>query len=142
VIRRCSWLPERCAVFLADSAAASVAGLAALRERIAGAFLIIDSANFHKHKTDIARQAKDRIELEGSHNFLWLFVIIALGARAKGRMVERVAHWSALAAAGDRLGLGAWPGRRQASRRWSLPVDVSGQRACRIVRQPRCVEGE
>jgi len=67
-------------------------------------FFIIDSANFHKHKTDVARQAKDRIELEGSHNFLWLFVIIALVLAQKAEWLARLEHWPALVSLGNALG--------------------------------------
>jgi Na+/H+ antiporter NhaD/arsenite permease-like protein len=67
-------------------------------------FFGIDSANFRKHKTAVAKQARDRIKLEGSHNFLWLFVIIALVLAQKSAWLQELEHWSALASLGDALG--------------------------------------
>ena len=41
-------------------------------------FYILDSRNYRRHPAPPKETAQDRIELEGSHNFLWLFVIIGL----------------------------------------------------------------
>ena len=41
-------------------------------------FYILDSRNFRRQPIPPHEEAKDRIELEGSHNFLWLFIIIGL----------------------------------------------------------------
>src|ERR1019366_4910758 len=41
-------------------------------------FFVMDTVNFRKHPSPKKSATKDRIELEGSHNFLWLFVIIGL----------------------------------------------------------------
>lgn len=40
-------------------------------------FFVMDTLNYRRHPPEAAT-AKDRIELEGSHNFLWLFAIIGL----------------------------------------------------------------
>jgi Na+/H+ antiporter NhaD/arsenite permease-like protein len=41
-------------------------------------FFVMDTLNFRKHKAEVDQPAEDRVELEGTHNFLWLFVIIGL----------------------------------------------------------------
>ena len=66
-------------------------------------FFIIDTADFRQHKTDAATLTSDRIELAGSHNFLWLFVIIALVLAQKAEWLKGVGNWSALASLGDTL---------------------------------------
>ena len=40
-------------------------------------FFVMDTLNYRRHPP-VAKTAQDRIELEGTHNFLWLFVIIGL----------------------------------------------------------------
>jgi Na+/H+ antiporter NhaD/arsenite permease-like protein len=70
-------------------------------------FFIIDSSSFRRHKTDAATLTSDCIELTGSHNFLWLFVIIALVLAQKAEWLKGVEHWSALASLGDALGWNA-----------------------------------
>ncbi len=67
-------------------------------------FFAIDSSNFRRHKTAPAKLTSDRIELAGSHNFLWLFVIIALVLAQKAEWLKGVEHWSAMASLGDALG--------------------------------------
>jgi Na+/H+ antiporter NhaD/arsenite permease-like protein len=68
---------------------------------------MIDASNFHKHKVDAAKLTSDRVELTGSHNFLWLFVIIALVLAQKAEWLKGVEHWSALVSLGDTLGWSA-----------------------------------
>ncbi|HXI82507.1 MAG TPA: sodium:proton antiporter [Verrucomicrobiae bacterium] len=92
------WLMQRSQVLLAWLLCVGV--LLAL-------FFVIDSANFRKHKPAVAKQARDRVELEGSHNFLWLFVIIVLVLAQKGEWVKDLEHWSVLASLGDGLGWSA-----------------------------------
>jgi Na+/H+ antiporter NhaD/arsenite permease-like protein len=70
-------------------------------------FFMIDASNFRQHKTDAASLTSDRIELIGSHNFLWLFVIIALVLAQKAEWLKGAEHWSALASLGDALGWNA-----------------------------------
>ena len=70
-------------------------------------FFMIDASNFHKHKVDAAKLTSDRVELTGSHNFLWLFVIIALVLAQKAEWLKGVEHWSALVSLGDSLGWSA-----------------------------------
>ena len=41
-------------------------------------FSALDSRNFRRHPVQPKEEVKDRIELEGSHNFLWLFIIVGL----------------------------------------------------------------
>jgi Na+/H+ antiporter NhaD/arsenite permease-like protein len=55
-------------------------------------FFVIDSLNFRKHKTEARPAAKDRIELEGSHNFVWLVVIIGLVLVQKADWLQAFGH--------------------------------------------------
>jgi Na+/H+ antiporter NhaD/arsenite permease-like protein len=41
-------------------------------------FCVFDAINFRKHKAEVKRSAEDRVLLEGTHNFIWLFIIIGL----------------------------------------------------------------
>jgi Na+/H+ antiporter NhaD/arsenite permease-like protein len=43
-----------------------------------GLFFLVDTIHYRKYPALARKTTKDRIELEGSHNFLWLFVIIGL----------------------------------------------------------------
>jgi Na+/H+ antiporter NhaD/arsenite permease-like protein len=70
-------------------------------------FFLIDSLNFRKHKTDGSKRAEDRIELEGSHNFIWLFVIIGLVLAQKAEWLKALERWSVVQGMGDALGWGA-----------------------------------
>jgi Na+/H+ antiporter NhaD/arsenite permease-like protein len=70
-------------------------------------FFMIDASNFRRHKTDAVRLTADRIKLAGSHNFLWLFVIIALVLVQKAEWLEGVEHWSVLISLGAALGWSA-----------------------------------
>ncbi|MEI6083098.1 MAG: sodium:proton antiporter [Verrucomicrobiota bacterium] len=40
-------------------------------------FFVMDTLNFRRHPPE-KKTTKDRVELEGSHNFIWLFAIIGL----------------------------------------------------------------
>lgn len=92
------WLMQRPQVLLAWLFCVSV--LLAL-------FFIIDSSNSRQHKTDAASLTSDRIDLTGSHNFLWLFVIIALVLAQKAEWLKGVEHWSVMSSVGDSLGWSA-----------------------------------
>jgi Na+/H+ antiporter NhaD/arsenite permease-like protein len=70
-------------------------------------FFVIDSAGFRKHKTATTAVAKDRVALEGSHNFIWLFVILGLVFVQKAEWLKGLEHWSALVSLGDVTGWGA-----------------------------------
>ena len=70
-------------------------------------FFIIDSTNFRQHKVDAAAPTSGRIELAGSHNFLWLLVIIALVLAQEADWLKGVEHWSVMASLGDALGWSA-----------------------------------
>lgn len=41
-------------------------------------FFVLDTRNYRQHKPPAQEETKDRVELEGTHNFLWLIVIIGL----------------------------------------------------------------
>jgi Na+/H+ antiporter NhaD/arsenite permease-like protein len=41
-------------------------------------FFVFDTLNYRQHKPPAQEETKDKIELEGTHNFLWLIVIIGL----------------------------------------------------------------
>jgi len=66
-------------------------------------FFMIDASNFRQHKTAAAKLASDRVDLAGSHNFLWLFVIIALVLMQKAEWLKGVEHWSLMTSLGDAL---------------------------------------
>ena len=70
-------------------------------------FFIIDSSNFRQDKVDAAASTSGRMELAGSHNFLWLLVIIALVLAQKADWLKAVEHWSVMASLGDALGWSA-----------------------------------
>jgi Na+/H+ antiporter NhaD/arsenite permease-like protein len=70
-------------------------------------FFVIDSINVHQHQPHSAPVARDRIQLEGSHNFIWLFFIIGFVVAQKADWLKNVEHWPPVASIGDRLGWGA-----------------------------------
>ena len=70
-------------------------------------FFVIDSLNFREHRREVKKAAEDRVELEGTHNFIWLFVIISLVLAQKAEWLKSVGHWPAIASMGDVLGWGA-----------------------------------
>jgi Na+/H+ antiporter NhaD/arsenite permease-like protein len=70
-------------------------------------FFAIDSASFRKRKDQTRSDAKNRIELEGSHNFLWLVVILGLVFVQKAAWLETLAHNPVFAGWGQSLGWGA-----------------------------------
>ena len=77
-------------------------------------FFVIDTLNFRRprhergeRKQEPEKPAHDRIELEGSHNFIFLFAIIALVLVQKADWLKQLEHVSAFSATGDTLGWGA-----------------------------------
>jgi len=70
-------------------------------------FFLIDTLNFRKRKPELETPAEDRIELEGSHNFIFLFVIIALVLVQKADWLKQLEHVGVFTAMGDALGWGA-----------------------------------
>jgi Na+/H+ antiporter NhaD/arsenite permease-like protein len=70
-------------------------------------FFAIDARQFARHKHEVKRRAEDKIELEGSHNFIWLFVIIGLVLLQKAEWLKQIEHWPIFEAIGERLGWGA-----------------------------------
>ena len=69
-------------------------------------FFAIDRANFGKYQTQASPDVKNRIELEGSHGFLWLVVILGLVLVQKAEWLEALMHSPAIASAGNSLGWG------------------------------------
>jgi Na+/H+ antiporter NhaD/arsenite permease-like protein len=69
-------------------------------------FFFIDTANFRKHKADADAGAVDgnRIEFEGSRNFIWLFVILGLVLVQKAEWLEGLEHSSAVVSLGNAMG--------------------------------------
>lgn len=51
-------------------------------------FYVLDSRNFREHQSEVRRATEDRVEVEGTHNFLWLFLIIALVLVQKADWVQ------------------------------------------------------
>jgi Na+/H+ antiporter NhaD/arsenite permease-like protein len=70
-------------------------------------FFVMDALQYRKHKAPPTDEAHDRIELEGSHNFLWLLVIIGLVLVQKADWLKGVEHWPVFGTMGDALGWGA-----------------------------------
>jgi Na+/H+ antiporter NhaD/arsenite permease-like protein len=74
-------------------------------------FFLIDLRDFQKHKNEVRRRAEDRVELEGTHNFIWLFVIIGLVLMQKAEWLKGLGDWPAFGAIGQSLG---WDGAKTA----------------------------
>jgi Na+/H+ antiporter NhaD/arsenite permease-like protein len=55
-------------------------------------FFLLDSLEFRKHRAEAKKPTKDRIELEGTHNFIWLFVIIGLVLMQKADWLQALGH--------------------------------------------------
>ena len=70
-------------------------------------FFVLDTRNFRKHKSEVKRRAEDRVEMEGAHNFIWLFVIIGLVLVQKQDWLKQLEHWPMMHSMGDTLGWGA-----------------------------------
>jgi Na+/H+ antiporter NhaD/arsenite permease-like protein len=70
-------------------------------------FFLIDSLSFRKHKREVKRFAGDRVEVEGSHNFIWLVVIIGLVLVQKAEWVKAIERRPLIAAMGGAFGWGA-----------------------------------
>ena len=54
-----------------------------------GVFFVMDTYNLKHHQGKVVHPTNDRIELEGSHNFIFLFIIIGFGPVAKTGMADR-----------------------------------------------------
>jgi Na+/H+ antiporter NhaD/arsenite permease-like protein len=84
-----------------------------------GLFFIVDTINFRRHPAQEVEAVKDVIELEGSHNFLWLFVIIALVLAQKAQWLSGAADWPVFSAMGQWLG---WSAQKAAESSVTLVV--------------------
>jgi Na+/H+ antiporter NhaD/arsenite permease-like protein len=70
-------------------------------------FFLLDWRNFAKHEIEEKKKpTEDRIQVEGSHNFLWLVVIIALVLLQKAEWLKDVEHWPVIQSWGIALGWG------------------------------------
>ena len=69
-----------------------------------GSFFILDTIQFRKHAAPNRKTTKDRVELEGSHNFLWLFVIIGLVLMQKAEWLNGLETWPVFTQMGSWLG--------------------------------------
>jgi Na+/H+ antiporter NhaD/arsenite permease-like protein len=70
-------------------------------------FYVFDVLNYRKHRPSEDEKTKDRIELEGAHNFIWLFVIIGLVLVQKADFLKSLEHLSVIQSTGGVLGWGA-----------------------------------
>jgi len=86
-----------------------------------GLFFVIDTINFRKHPAPERQTAKDVIELEGSHNFLWLFVIIGLVLAQKAEWLNGIERWPVFATVGHALG---WTAQKAAESSVTLIIAV------------------
>lgn len=84
-----------------------------------GLFFVMDTIYFRKHPAPKRQAAKDRIELEGSHNFLWLFVIVGLVLAQKAEWLGGLEHWRLFESMG--VGLG-WTAQKSAESCVTLAV--------------------
>jgi Na+/H+ antiporter NhaD/arsenite permease-like protein len=55
-------------------------------------FFGMDSRNFRQHQAEVRKPVEDRVELEGAHNFIWLFVIIGLVLMQKADWLQALGH--------------------------------------------------
>jgi Na+/H+ antiporter NhaD/arsenite permease-like protein len=69
-------------------------------------FFVIDTVNFRNHKTDAGAVERNRIEFEGSHNFVWLVVILGLVLAQKAEWLEGLERWPAIVSLGNATGWG------------------------------------
>jgi len=69
-----------------------------------GLFFALDTLNARKHPVVERKATKDRIELEGLHNFLWLFVVVGLVLVQKAEWLQGIEHWAAIKSLGDLIG--------------------------------------
>ena len=67
-------------------------------------FFLLDLRSFRQHPQPARGAAKDRIELEGSHNFIWLAVIIGLVLMQKAEWLKGLEQWPAFGSMGGWLG--------------------------------------
>jgi Na+/H+ antiporter NhaD/arsenite permease-like protein len=67
-------------------------------------FYVLDRRNRRAHPPDAKHRARDRIELEGSHNLIFLAAIVALVLAQKAEWLQGIARWPAFAAWGAALG--------------------------------------
>lgn len=86
---------------------------------VLGVFFIVDTIHYRKQPAPEWKTTKDRIELEGSHNFLWLLVIVGLVLAQKAEWLAGVGRWSGFAAVGDWMG---WTAQRTAERFVTLVI--------------------
>jgi Na+/H+ antiporter NhaD/arsenite permease-like protein len=90
-----------------------------------GLFFAIDTRSFRSHPAQAREVTKDRIELEGSHNFLWLFVVIALVLAQKADWLTGMGSWPVFSAIGGWLG---WTAQKSAES--FITVSVAALMAC------------
>ncbi len=67
-------------------------------------FYVLDVRNFRRHKAEVKHRTEDRIELEGSHNFIFLAVIIGLVLMQKADWLKGLNQWHVFGALGGVLG--------------------------------------
>jgi Na+/H+ antiporter NhaD/arsenite permease-like protein len=86
-----------------------------------GLFYIVDTRDCRSHPGAERKTTRDRIELEGSHNFLWLFIIIGLVLVQKAAWLEPLEHWEGSVKIGKWLG---WSSPKSAESLVALTVAV------------------
>ncbi len=67
-------------------------------------FFFIDSANFRKHTTNAEVLDGNRIEFEGSQNFIWLLVVLGLVLVQNADWLDGLEHWPAVVSLGNAMG--------------------------------------
>ena len=84
-------------------------------------FFLLDTQNVKKHGGKVEHPTEDRIELEGSHNFIFLFIIIGLVLLQKQEWLKGINHWPIFATMGQTIG---WSTERAADSFVSLVIAV------------------
>ena len=69
-------------------------------------FFGIDIASFRR-KREIKSEGKNHVTLDGSRNFIWLFVILGLVLVQKAEWLHGLENWSGVVSAGSALGWGS-----------------------------------
>ena len=84
-----------------------------------GLFFVLDTRNFQEHGGKPDHPTEDRIELEGSHNFIFLFVIIGLVLLQKQEWLRDINRWPVFGVLGQTIG---WGGEKAADSAVSLAI--------------------
>ncbi len=106
------WLAQRPEVLLAWLLCVGV---------LLAVFFVWDTRNSHSDATETIAPAKDRLLVDGSHNFIWLFVVVALVLAQKSVWLQDMEHWPAMTVLGNAFG---WDAAKAAERAVTLTASL------------------